>query len=156
VFDWLKRKVQIKAVQAAEEDIERFLKGLRGSRIEELAMITAVATHWRIVFATQDIDLLDPVEAERKKPVLLMQINLLIKEVQREKPSMAAGLMVWLHTVRAANMPEIRAQGREMWTELAKSFHEVRSAAEMFETVTGVQLYTKDPTHIPIGLEPRG
>ena len=145
MFSWLKRKVELRAIQAAEEDIERFLKGLRGSDLEEIAMVAAVATHWRNVFAAQGIDLLHPVEAERKKPALLMLLNRTIREVQKVHPAFAAGLMVWLHTVRAANMPEIRAQGRDVWSELYRSFALAESAAKNFEIVTGVELLMDDP-----------
>src|ERR1051325_12057990 len=111
MFNWFRRKVELKAVQAAVEDIGRFLKGLRGLDLDEVAMIVAVATHWRNVFATKDIDLLQPEAAERKKPMLLMQINQLLKEVQREMPAMAAGPLGCLHTVRGVNMPELPPHG---------------------------------------------
>lgn len=153
MLDRLKRKAQLNAIEAAEKDIERFLKSLRGAGIEELATIVVTATHWRNVFAERGINLLDPMEAERKKPDLGLLINKLLREVQKEKPAMVTGLMVWLHSVRAANIPEIRKQGRELWAELARAFDQAPEKVAILEPLAGMPLLAGGPAQIPLGLE---
>lgn len=154
MFNWLKRKAQLAIIRSAEEDIDRFIASLRGADVEDLRMIVAVATHWRHVFSADGIDLLDPVTAEKNKPTLLMTLNRLIREVQKEKPEFAVGLMVWLHTVRAANMPELRYKGRIMWGELSQGFEGAEAAGFTLSIMQGVRLHLSTPDLVPAGLEP--
>jgi hypothetical protein len=154
VFGWLKRKAQLAVISAAEKDIDRFLASLRGADLDQLGMIVAVATHWRNAFKRDGIGLLDPYEAERKNPALLMILNRFLKDVQKDNPTFAVGIMVWLHTVRAATIPEIRYKGRMMWGELAKGFPRVEEAGADLSALTGVPLQLEAPALIPAGLEP--
>jgi hypothetical protein len=154
VFNWLKRKTQLAVIKSADEDIDRFIASLRGADPSELNMIVALATHWRNAFALDGFELLDPVNAERKNPAIGMLINKTIKQVQKDNPTFAVGLMVWLHTLRAANIPEIRHKGRMMWSELQNGFDGALEAGDVLRELMGVSLRLADPARIPIGLEP--
>ena len=154
MFTWLKPTVHSKSFQEAQEDLERLLERLRGSDVEGLAVIAAAATHWRHVFADEGIDLLKPAEAELKLPTLLSLLERTIKETSKTHPELASGLRVWLHTIRAASTPMIRAQAREMWRQLAGSFDHVEYQAETL-SMLGMKLNVYDPAHVPEGFQPR-
>lgn len=50
-----------------------------------------------------------------KHPAAAWRVNRMIRKVQKQNPAMASGLMVWLHTLRASDVPELRLAGRELW-----------------------------------------
>ena len=154
MFNWLKPKVHSKPILEAEEDLERFLKRLRAADVEGLAVIAAAATHWRHVFADEGLDLLRPAASRQKLPTLLTLLERSIKETRTTHPELASGLTVWLHTVRAASVPEIRDRARDMWHLLAGSFDHVEYQAETLSMV-GLTLNVRDPSHIPEGFQPR-
>ena len=155
MFNWLKRKAQLAVINSAEQDIDRFLASLRGASVEELSLIVALATHWRNVFEGDGVELLDPVAAEKKNPSVGMLLNRYIREVQKSNPTHAVGLMVWLHTIRTANIPELRYKGRLMWQELSKGFNGAYEAGEMLMKMTpGFRLQLSLPEQVPVGLEP--
>jgi hypothetical protein len=154
MFNWLKPKAPGPAVKKAEEDLERFLDRLRAADIDGIAVIAAAATHWRHVFADEGINLLKPAEAEAMLPTLLTVLERSILETRKTHPELANGLTVWLHTVRAGGVPEIRARAREMWGQLAWSFDHVEYQAQTLSMV-GLKLNVNDPAHVPEGFQPR-
>lgn len=157
MFRWLKRRAEIAVLRQMEEDIDRFLAGLRGADSSELGMVVAVATHWRRIFEEDNVDFLDPIHAKLANPLIAVKINRLIAKVQKENPELASGLMVWLHTLRAANNPEIRIKGRAMWGELRRGFGEAYQGSLDISEILGIKLHIEseaDFWQIPEFLEP--
>jgi hypothetical protein len=152
MFNWLKPKAPSKTIQDAEEGVDQFLERLRASDVDGVAVIAAAATHWRHVFADEGLDLLKPVEASLKLPNLVILLERSIKETRATHPELASGLAVWLHTVRAASVPEIRVRVREMWRQLAGSFDHVEYQAGTLSMV-GLKLNVHDPAHVPEGFQ---
>ena len=64
--------------------------------------------------------------------------------------------MVWLHTIRAANTPELRFKGRILWKELARGFPCVDDAADNLFALTGITLNVEGYAAVPDGLEDDG
>lgn len=154
MLGWFKRKVELASIKASEQDIDRFIASLRGANLDELSVIVALATHWRNTFEKDGIDLLDPVTAEQRSPLIGLQLNRMIKDLQKDNPLFAVGLMVWLHTIRAASIPEVRYKGRMMWAELSKGFNGAYEAGRDLAQLAGIQLNLSSPELIPEGLEP--
>jgi hypothetical protein len=155
MFGWLKRKTELAGIKGATEDIDRFILSLRGMSDYEVAMAVAIATHWRNAFQRDDdINLLEPWDVECRSPDFRWKLNRLLVEVQRTRKPMAVGLMIWLHTLRAAGMPELRLKGRQMWSELRRGFALVDRAAADFDAMMGTVLITDEADRIPSGLEP--
>ena len=81
----------------------------------------------------------------------------LIKQFQKMgQPSDALGVWVWLHSVRALNVPEIRIFGRQMWKELVRGFPFALQALQQMRD-TGAILPNGiewELSFIPHGLEP--
>ncbi|MGV7219588.1 hypothetical protein [Bradyrhizobium sp. UFLA05-112] len=67
----------------------------------------------------------------------------------------AAGLIVWVHSLRAMTDPLLREDGRAMWRELARGFpHVMRTTAEL-EAATGKRVKIEGWQTFPEGLGER-
>jgi len=126
--NWLKRKMQLKTVQVSKEDIERFISFLKGVPDEDMAGVLIYATAIRLKFHKLGIipeDLFDYPNLNPSKPFgpVLLSLGDTIRGFQRngQEPD-AFALMVWLHSLRAYFVPEIRHLGQEMWSELQRGF----------------------------------
>jgi hypothetical protein len=157
MLGWIKRKVQIASLKSQNEDIDRFIAGVRGADALQVGMIVAVATTHRNVLLSKGINLLDPIEAMERHPFFLLQLGGFIRDVQkRNRPEEAPGWMVWLHTIRAAITPELRFKGRILWKELARGFPCVEDAAHDLFVLGGLTLNVEGYGAIPEGLEDDG
>jgi len=155
MFGWLKRKAQLKIVAAQEQDINRFILGLKGASPQEVGATVAIANHWRNLLENDrrwDLDHPDLVMVA--DPGAAMLIGGLIRRLQKDNPLMASGLMVWIHTLRASSTPEIRQLGREMWSQLARGIAHAEDASHGFAQLLNVKLDTRGVYRIPTNLRP--
>jgi hypothetical protein len=135
MFGWLKRRAQIKFARMMIEDIERFNAGLRGISNEEMGAILAQAYHWMHALEREfGRDLENPDLTAAAHPEAAITVNRLIREMQKRNQSLAPGLMVWLHSLRASDVPEVREHGRAMWGQLLRGEPHVVSGADSFRT----------------------
>jgi hypothetical protein len=141
MFGWLKRKAQLKIIASMEQDISRFIAGLKGASAQEVGMIVLGANHWRNVLESKFGWNLDHPDIVAMRDIgAAVTLNGMIRDVQKVNPAMAPGLMVWLHSVRASQTPEIRALGREMWSQLARGIPHVEETAHGLVAHLGVRL----------------
>ena len=156
VFGWIKRKIQIASVRAASDDIDRFLLGLRGASDRELGLSVALAAHARHILERNfNWDLSPPDVVTMRTPAATLFVNRLIGNSQKNNNgAMAAGLMVWLHSLRSSDIPEIRLQARQMWGELARGFPYAEEAATDSLEFAGLQLQISGFDQIPEYLRP--
>jgi hypothetical protein len=63
--------------------------------------------------------------------------------------------MVWLHSIRSSETPEIRVRGREMWAELERGIPHADDGADGFRLL-GVNLDIDGAERIPENLTPTG
>jgi hypothetical protein len=155
MFKWMKRKAELAIVKSAKEDIDRFISMVRGISAEEVGLVVATATHYRNALAKEGIDLLHPMKAEELDPAIAVKIRRAITAAQKEDPAGATGWMVWLHTLRAANILEIRFEGRLLWSELSRGFPHVEHQANEFALFfLNHPLEIDGYGSIPQGLEP--
>lgn len=163
MLKWMKRKTQLAIVNAATSDIERFSRGLQGGSSDEVAQIVAMATLIRVNLEAAGrlpryvLDL----RAQRDQSqanLVQLYLNRLANEFQKmNQPSDAAGTMVWLHSARSLNIPEIRTLGREMWSELLRGFDGAADAATEVCHLVGREVpidIEAEVRFIPGGLEP--
>lgn len=144
IGNWLKRKIQLSSVKAAQEDLERFISSLRGASNEELGMLIATATIIRLRLTQSGslplyaFTLPTPGDGTARVPLHLSNI---VREFQKMgQPSDAAGAMIWLHSMRALAFPEVRHLGRQMWKELQRGFQNAPDALDDIEAITGKEL----------------
>ncbi|RWE67258.1 hypothetical protein [Mesorhizobium sp.] len=153
---WLGNKVLGWSTNVQKRELAEFVARLRAMDGSELGMVVACATnHRHLVAKTRGWNLLEPALCEMQEPALALKIGQLIKDLQaKNRPELAVGFFVWLHSVRAANNPDLRQLGRDMWNELGRGFKHVEDSAEGFETVTGFEFNTAGYDAYPAGLTP--
>jgi len=149
---WFARKVNNWASKRQRKDLEDFLLRLRAMDGEEIGHLVAVATHVRHKIEAKGHSLLDPLSNE---PWITAGLSKHTVQLQKEGDLVtAAGLMVWVHTLRAGSHLEIRQLGRNMWRELERGFPHVEDAALGAVVTLGVELNTDGSDSIPLGLNP--
>ena len=161
IKNWLKRKMQLASVKAATDDIQRFLQILKGSSSVELGELICFSTLARVKLRNRGSlkdEVFDVAATILEQAPAQYMISQLIPSLQKNKQfSEAAGLMVWLHSLRAFTYLEIRSYGRDMWKELNRGF---KQAEESLEIVTMTQpdyvpiMEINELFFIPLGLEP--
>lgn len=122
----------------------------------EIAAVLALATMQRNALTdTLGWDLLDPMMAMMRDRHLAIKINALIRQKQKQGDfHSAAGLMIWLHTLRAGTSLDLRSSGREMWRELQRAFPHVPAVANGMLAANFEQVNLDGYDQFPIGLTP--
>lgn len=123
-MNWFARKFQSWAVGVQEREAREYLTKLSVMDSDEIAGVVVMVAEFRREFIKRNnIDLIDPASAVQLKPNLAIEIGSVIKDLQRNNASFfAAGVMVWLHSVRAQHSLEVRAVVRQIWGELERGF----------------------------------
>ena len=114
---WLDKKMS--NTQLAEA--ENFYQMLRGANKDVVSMVMVSTMYWAAVMNSKGTDLYSVSEWIEEEPMIAYPLGKLIKKVQQDDPGNATGLMVWLHTVRAAAYPELKHSARKIWYELQRS-----------------------------------
>lgn len=144
IGNWLKRKIQLSSVKAAQEDLERFMLSLRGASNGELGMLIAIATIIRLRLTQSGslprYALALPTLSDGTEMIQLHLANIVREFQKMGQPSDAAGAMIWLHSMRALAFPEVRYLGRQMWKELQRGFPYAPGALNDIEALTGKEL----------------
>jgi len=124
-----------------EESVERqqiddFVSRLSILDAQQLGFVMALALYWRNQMLLSDIDLLHPIRSLEEIPDLKLKLVEQVNQLQRTgEQSFASGLMVWVHTLRAASLPELVSGGRKMWRELQRVFDHIDAGARSAERV---------------------
>jgi len=144
------------ATNTQRKEITRFTDALRAMDSEEIGALVATATDLRhTIAAGGGLDLLDPRTVEAIRPTAAQDLNRQIRRMQaRNSQEVAAAIMVWLHTIRAANNPDLRMLGREMWRQLERGFPKVEQAAADLQVVGIRHLNIEGYSVFPLGLSP--
>lgn len=154
---WISRKIGDWAVNTQRKELEQFVSNLRAIDGEEIGMVLAVATEKRHTLANLlGWNLLDPVAVELTDISAAMTLNRLIRDAQKAgDPVSASGLMVWLHTLRAANTLELRQLGRDMWGQLERGFPHCENGQAGMLRLGGPYLDIEGFDEFPCGLTPK-
>ena len=117
MFGWFKKRVLEASNDAMKNDIERFIASLKGADDEEISTMLVVANILRLNLtkmgkippAALDLSIPRNNDLAIKCDMCPMTLTSAIKQFQKiNQPSDALGVIVWLHSVRALNVPEIR------------------------------------------------
>lgn len=152
------------AMRRAALDLTKQIDVYRAMDDDGLALILVVATYARIQLALQGVLREGSLDGSRERKVedalAVMPIGRRIKKAQRKGNFVAAaGLLVWLHSLRALNAAELRDLGRLMWRELARGFPHIENALQRADQMFGTPLSKSDVlsldcyTFIPNGLD---
>jgi hypothetical protein len=153
---WLERKFYNWGIGAQKREIDPWLDNLRSVNGDEVGTLLAVATHIRHGLELRlGVDLLDPILTHTAKPDLIFELHRIVKHCQSTgQQSDAAGVMVWLFTLRCGAALELRQRGRELWKELQRGYPHVKEAADSLGALSGKTINIDGFDRIPIGLEP--
>lgn len=154
---WLARTIASWGGAAQKREIRDFVTKLAALDSDEVAMMVVAAAEWRNrIKDTEGIDLKLPAVAIIQQPSLTYSFSRTVQNLQSTGHfAAAAGLIVWVHSLRAITDPLLRPDGRAMWRELARGFPHVLTAADHIEKTTGKVLEIDDWQAVPEGLGPK-
>lgn len=150
MFTYFKAKLQRWTAKEQREELVYFIDMLKGAEIGARAMVVAAATDFR--------------NTVMESPEFLkaraggLDVIFLVKTYQSAQKMnlqhIAAGIAVWIHTLRAEKEISNRHVAKEMWALLASSFDEVEEAADMMALIMGGREPNIDGyDQIPIGFD---
>jgi hypothetical protein len=138
---WLKDRVALRAVRSGRQELERFVASLRAQSESEIALILAVAAGIRVRLREaghlpDEVLRVAPAQ-DYEQATVQRRIARLVQGFQSKSEYIdAAGAMVWLHTLRALTLPELRDPGRQMWEQLARGMQYAPQALAKIEAAT--------------------
>lgn len=156
MFKWLREAAESKIIQSHLSEMMPYLRQLNDASDEEVAFLYLTALSYRNVLKrTAGIDLFNPQEAIEKNKVMAIQIGAQIRDRQKSTLYVsAAGLKVWLFTIRCVMHDELRPVGVALWRQLPRGFPYVRALAEQIYETAGIQNDITDLGAVPLGFEP--
>ena len=108
-----------------------------------------------LIWADRQIDLYKLKDCTKLDPYLLMSLSKGALECQKNGNFGAASrLMLWVHTLRSAESPELYFLGRHIWAQMSRGFPHAESAAFDFFQETGKPLILTRLGDFPEGLGP--
>jgi hypothetical protein len=153
---WFTNKLMQWSTVGREREMTDFIRRMEAMDSDEVALPLVAATVFRNG-VLPEINLLYPAAVLLADPTICLQLNRTIQELQSQKhfPA-AAGVMVWLHSMRAMEDLTLRNYGRQIWHELQRGFPFASDWAYRYVEVTGCDPdLVKGWNQIPDGLEPR-
>lgn len=150
ILGWLKKKFE----QQQSYEAERFLVSLEGGDTVVIDMVLGTAMFWAEFYKNKGIDLYSMEEWLLNKPLFPLELNKIIKRLQKQgTEASATGVMVWLFSARALMYPEQRLSGRKIWEQLSRaSLLSERIALEQCAAMGMLSPYIR-PYRVPNGLE---
>jgi len=145
---------QKKMIRVQKEEIENFLLGLKGGNSGVVDLVVASTVYWEKIYKNKGLYLYEVAGWHFQHPMMALELNRSIKENQKAgNRSAATGLMVWLHTVRACEVPEIKYYAREMWKKLMRTSEDVEEIVQGLFVSTGLDA-DYDLRRVPTDFEP--
>ena len=148
MFRYFRGKVQRWAAKEQRDELQYFVDMLKGADIGARAMVVAAATDFRnTIMQSEDFK---QAQASGGEILFLHQFYRSLQTA--EMGQVAAGVAVWIHTLRADKEISNLYAAKEMWALLAASFADVEIAAEdMALFMGGRALDIGGYDRIPIG-----
>jgi hypothetical protein len=138
-------------------ELSEFMKLLAEADGVTLGMAAAQAADVASrLYGDTEIELHSPREALEMRPSLLTEVTENVIQLQKAgRQFEAVGWIVWMNTLRAELIPEVRPTVKQMWSRIDKGGHKyVDSALTQFEEVTGRRMLSNDLFRgIPEGFE---
>ena len=148
MWSFFKGKVQRWAAKQQREELVYYVDMLKGADTGARAMVVAAATDFRnVIMATPEF-----LKAQADGTEIMFLHQMYRSAQQSNLQQIAAGIAVWIHTLRAEKELSNRYIAKEMWSLLASSFDEVEDAAEMLALFMGGRDLNIDGyDRIPVG-----
>lgn len=146
-----------------EKELHQFITRVKGLDDIEVGSLMAYATAFRNMLDIglehdlgRKISILDPFTLAAACPDLIFRLHRMIKIFQKQgKYVESSGAMIWLHTLRAAENPDLRLACREMWEELQRGFPYVTGFQQELDRTCDFPVFLVKYDQFPEGMEPR-
>lgn len=149
------KKVLKWSINEQRKEIASFVEILKGLDGAELGHIVALATDIRHRLELEGHIIIDPIVYLITNPEFTVTLIHVYQELQKHnKMQEASGVMVWIHTFRAAANLELRGLGRSIWRELERGFPHIDSSADGYYMLTNIKLDIEGANSFPKGLTP--
>lgn len=141
-------------INSLEKEVLQYMKILKGLDSVEIADLIIASTAIRNKFLLDfQVDLfLMKINDEHSIEVYKAISRMVFVSKEHNQPFMAAGYMLWLHTLRCISEPELRLHGKEMWREVSRGIPAVALRQEHLENSSGHKLdvsgYDKIPCYL--------
>jgi hypothetical protein len=136
-----------------EKDINTTIRFLNGMDAAEVGLLLAIAADARNSTSRLSEVLLDlHAMAGPDAGWLPHQLNQKIKDCQHQR--LFTAWMIWLHTARAAQEPQLRYLAKEMWRELERGFPYLDEVARELLNIHHRSLVITRGAEFPEGLDP--
>lgn len=154
---WLSRKLMSWGAKSQKSEIADLVQRLAGLDSSEVSMMVVAAAEWRNRLAeSEGLDLLQPGAVLVQHPKLTFILSRTVQKLQGSCDfAAAAGLIIWVHSLRAMTDPLLRADGRAMWRELERGFPHVLQTTAELEAITGRSMKIEGWQAVPNGLGER-
>lgn len=148
MIQFFKGKLQRWRAKQQREELVYYIDMLKGAETGARAMVVATATDFRnIVMESPEF-----LEAQAAGAEMLILHEAYKTAQGANLQQIAAGIAVWIHTLRAEKEISNRFIAKEMWTLLASSFDDVEEAAEMLALfMGGRELNIDGYDRVPLG-----
>jgi hypothetical protein len=148
MFRFFKGKLQRWRAKQQREELVYYVDMLRGAELEARAMVVAAATDFRNVVMQSPAFL-----KEEAAGTEILFLHDAYRAAQKSNMGqIAAGIAVWIHTLRAEKEISNLFIAKEMWTLLAASFDGVEDAAEDLALFMGGRRFDiRGYDRIPVG-----
>ena len=154
----IKNKASDFITNIQRKELQNFITLLENADDEEVGLALAISVNFANLYRTNTgIDLFDPAVALIQKPDLTLEITRTIEEAQdKGNPLISSQLMVWAHTLRSINNPQLRGLGRDLWgILLSRGVDHAYDASESIVALTGSVPDLSRLGEAPAGLAPR-
>jgi|APLak6261699311_1056244.scaffolds.fasta_scaffold00349_7 hypothetical protein len=143
------------ALRSQLKEINEFIENLKSMDSDEIGLLVAVSAHIKNSYAQDGHYINDPIIYTAQNPLAAVEFGKLIRFMQKQKrPEYAAGVMVWLHTMRAGINLNLRSRARVMWGELERGFKSAPLHVWTINAPDGSRLNIKNYDTFPIGFDP--
>jgi hypothetical protein len=143
------------ASKANERALDETIQWLRGMDAAELGLLVVIATDFRnrsgqtMRTALLDFHTLSGPAHSTTPLAISTHINKI-----RDDKALVAGMMIWLHTARAAQDHRLRFKAKQMWAELGRGFPMIRDGEFAYFTINGNWPSVLNAGDYPEGLDP--
>ncbi len=139
IGEWLRNRLRHKVVREGRLELVQFLNHVENVSDRDIGPVVAVATMIRINLENMDVvprNLFDEkwaAELDSRGRIVGRLRNLVRQFEWKKQHNDAVGTLVWLHTLRALTIPELRPLGCDLWRELRRGFSHVEEVLKIVE-----------------------
>lgn len=154
---WFKDRSRYWAVDRYRREAVSFLGHVRRLSDNDIGFVLAIAAHQRNKLKEEGTDLFSLAELAAARPMYHHDLAKAVGALSRAKRAHdALGMHVWVHSLRAAAMPELREIGLDLWRELRRGVPHLAEQRAYFKEQTGFELDITRGGEVPPDLRPDG